>query len=63
VRDIVGWLGESYPALFAAPDLVRRLWLYQLATAVRDLFLDASAQDWLRDTVEGPHRVLRLLPA
>jgi aminoglycoside phosphotransferase (APT) family kinase protein len=70
VREILGWLAESYPAMFAAPDLVRRLWLYQLATAVRELFLDEPGQppgkvarDWLRDTVKSPDHVLRLLPA
>ncbi|MEV6845015.1 aminoglycoside phosphotransferase family protein [Actinoplanes sp. NPDC051411] len=70
VREVVGWLAESYPALLATPDLVRRLWLYQLATGVRELFLDGSgqprdndAQSWLRDIVKGPDHVLRILPS
>lgn len=64
VRDILGWLVESYPSMFAAPDLVRRLWLYQIATAVRGLFLDRpddGAQTWLRDTVKSPDHVLSVL--
>jgi hypothetical protein len=68
-RDVLGWLAESYPAMFSAPDLVRRLWLYQLATAVRELFLvepgssDGGAQRELRRFVESPDHLLRILPA
>jgi aminoglycoside phosphotransferase (APT) family kinase protein len=57
VREILGWLPESYPALFSGPDLARRLWLYQLATGVRELFLDGPdgvAEDWLRRIVKRP---------
>ena len=70
LREALGWLAESYPAMFAAPDLVRRLWLYQIATAVRDLFLDSpgqppdhGAQCALRRFVKSPDHLLRILPA
>ena len=68
LREALGWLAESYPAMFAVPDLVRRLWLYQLATAVRELFLatpglpvDDGAQRALRGIVRSPDHLLRLL--
>lgn len=70
LREALGWLAESYPAMFAAPDLVRRLWLYQLASAVRELFLDQpgqppddGAQRRLRHIVKSPDHLLRILPA
>jgi aminoglycoside phosphotransferase (APT) family kinase protein len=69
-RETLGWLAESYPAMFAVPDLVRRLWLYQLASAVRELFLDrprqppdSGAQRQLRRIVKSPDHLLRILPA
>lgn len=31
------WLAEDYPALFAAPDLEQRLWLYELCFFLRGL--------------------------
>lgn len=31
------WLAEDYPALFAAPDLDRRLWLYELCFFLRGI--------------------------
>jgi Phosphotransferase enzyme family len=36
---VLAWLEEDYPRLFAAPDLVRRLWLYQLAGTLRGLIV------------------------
>jgi aminoglycoside phosphotransferase (APT) family kinase protein len=70
LREALGWLAESYPAMFAVPDLVRRLWLYQLANAVRELFLarpgqppDDGAQRVLRRIVKSPDHLLRILPA
>jgi aminoglycoside phosphotransferase (APT) family kinase protein len=69
VREALGWLAESYPAMFAVPDLVRRLWLYQLANAVRELFLDGTGQSpddgpqrWLRRIVTSPDDLVRILP-
>jgi aminoglycoside phosphotransferase (APT) family kinase protein len=70
LRETLGWLAESYPAMFAVPDLVRRLWLYQLANAVRELFLDSpgqppddGAQRQLRRIVKSPDHLLQILPA
>jgi aminoglycoside phosphotransferase (APT) family kinase protein len=66
VREILGWLAESYPAMFAEPDLVRRLWLYQLTTAVRELFLNPpgdGARRELRRIVKSPDHLVRILPA
>jgi aminoglycoside phosphotransferase (APT) family kinase protein len=70
LREALGWLAESYPAMFDGPDLVRRLWLYQLANAVRELFLDTpgqpsddGAQRQLRRIVKSPDHLLRILPA
>ena len=69
VGAAIGWLAESYPAMFAGPDLVRRLWLYQLANAVRELFLDGAGpsadggpQRRLRRVVTSPDDLLRILP-
>jgi aminoglycoside phosphotransferase (APT) family kinase protein len=69
LREALGWLAESYPAMFAVPDLVRRLWLCQLSTAVRELFLtepgqppDDAGQRALRHFVESPDHILRILP-
>jgi aminoglycoside phosphotransferase len=69
-REVLDWLAESYPAMFTVPDLMRRLWLYQLANAVRELFLDRpgqppddGAQRQLRRIVENPDHLLRILPA
>jgi len=65
--ELLGWLAESYPAMFAGPDLLRRLWLYQLASAVRELFLgppgDPSAEAALRRIAESPDQLRLLLGA
>ncbi|WP_250038400.1 phosphotransferase family protein [Paractinoplanes maris] len=70
VREVIGWLAESYPAMVAGPDLVRRLWLCQLANAVRELFLDDADRSpgsgpWrrLRRIVTSPDDLLQILPA
>jgi aminoglycoside phosphotransferase (APT) family kinase protein len=65
-REVLRWLAESYPAMFTEPDLLRRLWLYQLTTGVRELFLDQPddvAQRWLRRIVQSPDPLRRILPA
>jgi hypothetical protein len=36
---VLAWLEEDYPRLFAAPDLVQRLWLYQLTGTLRGLIV------------------------
>jgi aminoglycoside phosphotransferase (APT) family kinase protein len=69
-RDTLGWLADSHPAMFAPPDLTRRLWLYQLTTAVRELFLATPGQppheraqrDLLR-IVKSPDHLHQILPA
>ena len=67
LRETLGRLAESYPAMFAASDLVRRLWLYQLATAVRELFLVEPGQQpdegMLRRIVKSPDHLRLLLGA
>jgi hypothetical protein len=58
---VLSWLEEDYPRLFAAPDLVQRLWLYQLAGALRGLIVypPRRLQDALRP--DGAVRELREL--
>lgn len=58
---VLGWLAESYPGLFAASNLLERLWLYQLTSTIRDLFTWPAAPapaDRL-----APDHLLNLLPA
>jgi aminoglycoside phosphotransferase (APT) family kinase protein len=38
MRRILGWIAEDYPDLFAHPNLLTRLHLYQLAYTVRELY-------------------------
>jgi scyllo-inosamine 4-kinase len=47
---VLAWLEEDYPRLFAAPDLVQRLWLYQLAGTLRGLVVwpPSGPEDALR---------------
>ena len=47
---VLAWLEEDYPRLFAAPDLIQRLWLYQLAGTLRGLIVwpPRSPEDALR---------------
>jgi prepilin-type processing-associated H-X9-DG protein len=72
-RDTLGWLAETHPAAFAHPDLIARLWLYQLAFTLRQLLIwvpDRPAADlpgdhpmWrLRRIVDGPKHLHRLIP-
>lgn len=35
----LGWLAAAHPAAFAAPDLLRRVWLIQLARTLREVLL------------------------
>jgi hypothetical protein len=66
-------LAETHPAAFAERELIARLWLYQLATALRDLLIeppDRAAAELagahplrrLRRIVEGPEHLHRLIP-
>ena len=72
-RDTLGWLAETHPAAFAHPDLIARLWLYQLAFTLRQLLIkapDRPAADLpgdhpiqrLRRIVDGPKHLHRLIP-
>lgn len=52
MRRILRWLAAAYPPLFQHPELVRRLWLYQLTFTLRELFtwpmpssVDAASPD------------------
>lgn len=72
-RRILGWLAESHPAAFAAPDLIARLWLYQLAFTLRQLLIHHPDRPGtglphdhplavLRRIVTGPDHLHQLLP-
>jgi hypothetical protein len=69
---VLSWLEEDYPALFGHPRLVERLWLYELAGALRGLIVwpPGRAEDalrpgsalWeLRKAVDGPAHIEELL--
>lgn len=71
---VLGWLSEGHPAAFAVPQLVTRLWLYQLAYTLRQLLIhapdrpaDQLASDHplpvLRRIVNGPGHLQRFVPA
>jgi prepilin-type processing-associated H-X9-DG protein len=72
-RATLGWMAETHPAAFADRELIARLWLYQLASALRDLLImppDRPAAELpgehplrrLRRIVEGPEHLHRLIP-
>jgi aminoglycoside phosphotransferase (APT) family kinase protein len=52
-RRVLGWLAEAHPRAFAAPDLDRRMSLYRLASAVRQVVIAPSDPHvaWLRSAV------------
>ena len=73
VRQLFGWLAETHPAAFAPPDLVARLWLYELTFALRRVLIGAGDRignpagfeyplRLLRHLVDGPAHLHRLLP-
>jgi hypothetical protein len=66
LRAVLGWLAETHPAAFAAPDLVYRLWLYQLASTLRWVMTDpahpAPALAALRGIVDTPDHLRAVLP-
>jgi len=43
--DVVGWLRDAYPALFAHPSLAERLWVYRLSYEVRALLIEPPPGD------------------
>jgi aminoglycoside phosphotransferase (APT) family kinase protein len=62
---LLAWLAEDYPELFAAPDLDRRLWLYALAYAIRQIIFwppDRTEADGL-DAGHPLHTLRRLVDA
>lgn len=72
-RDILGWLAEAHPAAFEPPDLIARLWLYQIGFALRQLLIwppDRATADLpdqhplrrLRLLVDGRSHLHRVLP-
>ena len=72
-REILGWLAETHPTAFTHPDLIARLWLYQLAFALRQLLIwapDRPAVDLpdhhpmrrLHRIIDGPQYLHRLIP-
>lgn len=38
MADLLSWMAHGYPRLFASPQLIQRLWLFQLAFTLRELF-------------------------
>jgi aminoglycoside phosphotransferase (APT) family kinase protein len=72
--DVLGWLRDAYPALFAHPRLADRLWIYRLAYEARALVADPPPAGSrpvpphhpyarLRRLVEGRSDLLWFLPA
>ncbi|WP_426364674.1 phosphotransferase family protein [Streptomyces sp. E-08] len=69
---ILGWLADDYPQLFEHPRLIHRLWLYQLANTVRELYTwppaapEQAAADHPVNNLPrfglGPHHLHDLLP-
>jgi hypothetical protein len=66
VRAVLGWLAETHPTAFTSPDLLHRLWLYQLGSALRDIVIAAAnpagAFAALRHIVDSPDHIRRILP-
>jgi Phosphotransferase enzyme family len=57
---LLAWLQEDYPRLFAAPDLERRLWLYELGYMLRGVIW------WPPERPEGeltPKHLIHILRA
>lgn len=60
---IVSWLADAYPEAFAAPDLLDRLWLIELAHTLRDLLLQPPDRPYQRLVAGHPLRRLHQLAA
>jgi hypothetical protein len=69
---LLSWLEDDYPQLFGHPRIIERLWLYELAGALRGLIVwpPRSPEDpqrpysalWeLRKALEGPAHIIQLL--
>jgi aminoglycoside phosphotransferase (APT) family kinase protein len=72
-RRIMGWLAQAHPDAFETSDLVRRVWLFELAYTLRHLLLwppDRPEHLLPRDhplprirrIVTGPHHLEAMLP-
>jgi len=59
--DIFDWLAAAHPVAFQHPDLVRRLWLYQLTYSLRHLMIWPPSDD--RQLAEHSMAVLRRIVA
>jgi hygromycin-B 7''-O-kinase len=62
---LLAWLAADYPALFSAPDLDKRLWLYALAYTIRHIVFwppDRPEADGL-DVSHPLHTLRRLIDA
>ena len=57
-RRGLAWLAAAHPDAFAAPDLIRRLWLIEFGHAVRQLI--AWPPDGPENELPGDHPLLRL---
>lgn len=62
--DAFAWMYAGYPELFAYPELLERLWLYEIVFALRGLLAWWPSPRQLdrlqRLVVEPPHRVVQL---
>jgi hypothetical protein len=56
---IIGWLADAYPAAFAGPDLVRQMWLIELAITLRDVLIAPPTCPEPRLPPDHPLRRLR----
>ena len=67
VTDAFRWIYEGYPELFAYPQLIERLWLYEIVFALRGLLAwwpsPRQLERLRRLVVEPPSRVVQLTRA
>jgi aminoglycoside phosphotransferase (APT) family kinase protein len=63
MRQILGWIAEDYPHLFAHPRLLDRLRLYQLAYTVRELYTWPAAESTEQLSADHPGVLLRKFAA
>jgi aminoglycoside phosphotransferase (APT) family kinase protein len=56
---IIGWLADAHPCAFADPDLVRRVWLIELAYTLRDVLIRPPDRPEHQLPTDHPLRILR----
>lgn len=56
---IIGWLADAHPSAFADPDLIRRMWLIELAYTLRDLHIEPPIRPGRPLPMHHPLRRLR----